>query len=246
METEWHIVYLSFEEGQVGKDYIGKHSTFDLNDGYLGSFSDKTFNPKNRIILEYAKTKEAAVTAEIRWQKVFQVVEDPQFVNKSYQTSDKFSYCEIGENHHNFGKRLWHKQSGEQCYSKEKPGPEWVLGQHESLNVALSEKMKGENNPNYGNRWKRRWTEAEIKVFLERPRGKDHHWSSLHRDMNGTNNTFYGKNHSEESKEKNRLSHTGENDYVTGTFWWVNVEGESKRSKEPPGPEWQQGRKWRN
>ena len=86
----WHFVYLSFEEGVEGRNYVGKHSTDNLNDGYLGSYSDSTFNPSARIILEYAHTVEAAITAEIRWQRALKVVENPQFVNRAYQTSTKF------------------------------------------------------------------------------------------------------------------------------------------------------------
>jgi hypothetical protein len=86
----WHFVYLSFEEGPNGRSYVGKHSTEDLNDGYLGSYSDSSFAPSNRTILEYARTAEAAIAAEIRWQRVLKVVEDPQFVNRAYQTSTKF------------------------------------------------------------------------------------------------------------------------------------------------------------
>jgi hypothetical protein len=83
----WHIVYLSFDSSPSGRNYIGKHSTDNLHDGYLGSFKDKTFTPDTQIILGYFKTPEAAVAAEIQWQRVFQVVSDPTYANRSYQTS---------------------------------------------------------------------------------------------------------------------------------------------------------------
>lgn len=86
----WHIVYLSYESKPGGRNYIGKHSTNDLYDNYLGSFSDEYFDPDSRITLGVFNSKEAAVQAEIQWQKVFRVVPDPRFANKSYQTSSKF------------------------------------------------------------------------------------------------------------------------------------------------------------
>lgn len=96
----WHVVYLSFESGQTGRDYIGKHSTKNLHDGYLGSYRDPSFSPDSRIILGYYKTAKAAVTAEIQWQKVFQVATDPQFSNQVYQTSSKFDAGHLGWCYH--------------------------------------------------------------------------------------------------------------------------------------------------
>ena len=90
----FHTVYLSFEED--GRDYIGKHTTNNPYDDYLGSFKDDKFDPTNKIILEYAATEEGAIEAEIRWQKVFGVVEDPQFVNRSLQTSTGFYFNRRG------------------------------------------------------------------------------------------------------------------------------------------------------
>jgi hypothetical protein len=102
----FHTVYNSFESNPQGRDYIGKHSTDNLSDGYLGSYRDESFNPDAKIVFAYAKTKEGAVWLEIMFQKVFGVVEDPQFANKSYQTSTKFSYSEgcPGERNGMFGR----------------------------------------------------------------------------------------------------------------------------------------------
>jgi len=99
----FHTVYLSFEPD--GRDYIGKHSSENPYDDYLGSYKDKSFDPKNKIILEYSTTEEGAVEAEMRWQRVFNVVEDPQFVNRSYQTSNKFVTGFKGGEHPLYGKR---------------------------------------------------------------------------------------------------------------------------------------------
>jgi hypothetical protein len=97
----FHTVYLSFEPD--GRDYIGKHSSEDPYDDYLGSYKDKSFDPTNKIILEYSKTEEGAVEAEIRWQKVFKVAENPQFANQSYQTNRGFVLDTRGEKHPLYG-----------------------------------------------------------------------------------------------------------------------------------------------
>ena len=95
----FHTVYNSYETD--GRDYIGKHSTDDINDGYLGSFKDKTFEPNSKIIIAHAKTAEGALWLEIQFQKVFDVVEDPQFANRAYQTSTGFYYGSISESNRN-------------------------------------------------------------------------------------------------------------------------------------------------
>jgi hypothetical protein len=102
----FHTAYNSFESKPQGRDYIGKHSTEDLSDGYLGSFKDESFEPDAKIVLGYAKTAEGAVWLEIQYQRAFNVVENPQFANQSYQTSTKFSYSEgcYGEKNGMYGR----------------------------------------------------------------------------------------------------------------------------------------------
>ena len=90
----FHIVYNSYEP--EGRDYIGKRSTKNPYEGYLGSFSDTTFNPEHKIVLAYAKTPEGAIWLEMMFQRVFNVVENEQFANRSVQTSTKFQYDPTG------------------------------------------------------------------------------------------------------------------------------------------------------
>ena len=94
METpkEYYYTYYSYEE--YGKGYIGSRKCFCLpgeDIKYLGSSSDKTFKPTHKIILkdDYI-TREEAYADEITLQEYYKVVENPHFVNKSYQTSTKF------------------------------------------------------------------------------------------------------------------------------------------------------------
>lgn len=86
----YHIVYLSYEEKPGGRNYIGKHSTEDLYDGYLGSFADTSFSPDARIVLGIYKDSASAVQSEIQWQRALGVKEDESYANQVYQTSTGF------------------------------------------------------------------------------------------------------------------------------------------------------------
>jgi hypothetical protein len=92
MDYLYHFVYLSYESHEGGRMYIGKHSTNNLYDGYMGSFNDPHFCPDSRIILQYYFTEIASIAGEIQWQKVFRVAEDAEYANRAYQTSDRFYY----------------------------------------------------------------------------------------------------------------------------------------------------------
>jgi hypothetical protein len=126
MIDQWHIVYLSYEEGKYGRDYIGYHSTNNLFDGYFGSFKDDTFNPSHRIILGYYKTRAAAALAECHWHKVFSVREDLQFANQCQSIPGFFIPDHTGEKNPMFGKKR----------------PE-----HAQL---MRERMTGDKNPMFG------------------------------------------------------------------------------------------------
>jgi hypothetical protein len=86
----FHTVYCSFESKPNGRDYLGKHSSLNPYDPYLGSYKDDSFDPDSKIVLAYANSPEGAIWLEIMFQKVFNVVEDPSFTNKAYQTSTGF------------------------------------------------------------------------------------------------------------------------------------------------------------
>jgi hypothetical protein len=86
----FHTAYNSFETKPNGRDYIGKHSSEDPYDNYLGTFKDKSFDPNAKIIMAYSKTPEGALWFEINFHNVFNVSQNPQFANRSKQTSTKF------------------------------------------------------------------------------------------------------------------------------------------------------------
>jgi hypothetical protein len=90
---EYHYTYYSYEKW--GRGYFGSRTCrcFPEEDiRYFGSFKDKTFKPKYKIILkdDYA-TREEAYADEIILQEYYKVVENPHFANRAYQTSTGFS-----------------------------------------------------------------------------------------------------------------------------------------------------------
>jgi hypothetical protein len=89
---KYYYTYYSYEEW--GRGYFGSRGCECLPEedvNYLGSFSDKSFKPKYKIILkdDYA-TREEAYADEIILQEYYKVVENPHFANRAYQTSTKF------------------------------------------------------------------------------------------------------------------------------------------------------------
>jgi hypothetical protein len=104
--TLYHYTYYSYEE--FGRGYIGKRSckcSPEEDVKYFGSYRDKTFKPTQKIILETYDTAEEAIADEILLQYFFKVVPNPHFVNKAYQTSNKFSYVMTSEEASKNGKK---------------------------------------------------------------------------------------------------------------------------------------------
>ena len=237
----FHFIYLSYEEVSSGRNYIGVRSTKDLNDGYMGSFTDTSFNPTARIILQFYKTREGALEAEIQWQKIFRVAENPEYANRAYQTSKKFDTA---------GGKVWHHKDGRQTVSHTHPGPEWSVGVSTELKRLRSWLIEGERNPNYG---KTQTPESNLKR-AEALRGpKNHNYGkprdpkvcekiSLAKKGVATGSTWWVNN--ELVLETHCKLCPGEG-WTQGRLkrcWWVNPEGKTKHSAKSPGPDWEQGR----
>jgi len=89
----------------------------------------------------------------------------------------------------------------------------------------LSEARKGENNPNYG----KKQSEETIRKRSEANKGKNK-----------------GKTPSEKNRRKyseaKKGKFAGENNPAYGKKWWNDGKGNTKFSKESPGPNWVPGR----
>lgn len=135
MENLYHTVYLSYEEGPSARQYVGKHSTADPYDDYFGSFHDDSFNPVGKYILGVYKTAQGATQGEIMWQHVLDVVRDPNYVNRAYQTSTGFdttgrkrSLNETSPGGKVTGNLPFWNNGLIQTRSKDCPGEGWVRG----------------------------------------------------------------------------------------------------------------------
>jgi hypothetical protein len=231
----YHVVYLSFEESPQGRVYIGKHSSEDPYDKYLGSFHDKTFKPTSKIILEYSKTEEGAILAEMRWQRVFSVAENPDFANKAYQTSTGFQFRES------------RTKSEEECRKLS----ESLRGEKNPMHGRV-----GELNPMYG-----RKHPPEIIQLLEKlaqERAKDLEWlrkvskkgkkekeSTRQKKREVVRGNWWT---SPDGELKRSIESPGEGwEMRRGNvgLWWVNAQGITCQSSECPGEGWKRGRRWK-
>lgn len=136
-----YYTYYSYEE--FGRGYIGYRKCPEgvppEDDLYLGSYKDKTFKPTSKIILTTHNTKIQAISAEIKIQKFFKVVENPHFVNKSYQKSTGFSFAASGADHPMSGKT--HTVKSKRRMSKAKLG--------KKLSESHIQKITGRKNHRY-------------------------------------------------------------------------------------------------
>ena len=103
---KYHYVYYSYEEW--GRGYIGVRTCKCLPENdkrYFGSFTDKTFNPKYKIILGVFSTREEALGAEINLHDFYQIDVNPHFANRSKQKTSKFTFYWTEERKLNASKR---------------------------------------------------------------------------------------------------------------------------------------------
>ena len=86
--------YYSYE--QWGRGYIGSRTAKGCHPGddYLGSYSDETFKPTDKIIL-FTGTAEECLAVEVKLHAFFDVVLDPHYANRARQTSTGFTTAGI-------------------------------------------------------------------------------------------------------------------------------------------------------
>jgi hypothetical protein len=88
---KYHYTYYSYEEW--GRGYIGVRTSKCLPEEdikYFGSFTDKTFKPTQKIILQVFNTRKEALDAEITLHNFYEVNTNLHFANKAKMTSSGF------------------------------------------------------------------------------------------------------------------------------------------------------------
>lgn len=131
-------VYYSYEE--YGRGYIGKRECKCIPEedvSYFGSFTDETFKPTQKIIIDIFDSAEEALKAEILLHGFYEVDKNPHFVNRSKQSSEKFYCCLYGEENPMYGK-----------FGEDHPA--YGYRHTEEVLKMFSERQRGEKNHMYG------------------------------------------------------------------------------------------------
>lgn len=179
---QYHYTYYSYEEW--GRGYIGRRSCYSPpgeDTLYFGSFSDKTFRPTEKVILETFDSVIQAIHAEIVLHYFYKVDVNPHFANRAKQTSTGFA-CRgnwKGKRHSeetkeklsriNRGRkasrtsiekmredkmtRRWWTNGVEQKFVKDCPGPSWRRGMLEGTTK--------------GGEW---WNNGKEQVYIKPPK----------------------------------------------------------------------------
>lgn len=209
--------YYSYEEW--GRGYLGSRGcpVPPEEDIYFGSFSDKTFNPTQKIILSVHPDRWSAYEEEVVLHDFFDVVKNPHFANRSKAKPGGFLYSPEG-------KTVWNKEGVVKTFDED-PGDGWEPGFPEDQNRESHNMGK--------NLWYNPET-SERGYFAEPPsenwvKGCPEDWNLKVPKWTVENNPMSGK--------------TGDEHPCGGTLWWVNPEtGETRRILVSPGPGWEEGR----
>lgn len=109
---EFHYVYVVISQEKPDYFYFGKHSTHNLNDGYLGSSSDENWNSLKRTLYPVAffETDEEAIQYETLVLQKYDLKNHPFAINKvnnDYVEGGWNRGMSINEEHRDYVKHLY-------------------------------------------------------------------------------------------------------------------------------------------
>lgn len=180
-DRKYFYVYYSYEPW--GRGYIGKRECWcppEEDIKYFGSYSDKTFRPTEKIILETFDTVEEAFESEIILQEFYEVDKNPHFANIYIHRSKNF--CNNGSEiiRNKISESLTGIKRSEETKKKISESKKGTIVSEETKEK-LREKRKGKK-PTLGVKRSKESIENQRQWML-------------------SNNPFKGKKHTEESKK---------------------------------------------
>lgn len=181
MQTQFHIIYKTISES--GRYYVGRHSTFNIEDGYLGSgrWVESIKNKKSlrREIVSYHDTFEELVEAE---EKILSdVITDPN--NMNYSNKSIGFGTGVYNPSHGGTNRSWNK--GKKC-------------------PTISEGRKNGKIPNISSEKRSELAKAAWKngVYDNRPSMSEEHKEKI-------SSSLKGRIQSDHQKQRMKEVHTG-------------------------------------
>ena len=188
MKSKFHFLY-KITNWYNGKEYIGKHSTYNINDGYMGSGTAIKQAIKKYGIEYFTKEIISFYNSEEEVLKEESILVNEQYINSKYT----------------YNIALGGTQGGGYVRSKEtcKKISEWHKDRPltDSHKKAISDSITGEKNPFYG----KEHTKETKQKLREKNLGKKHTEETKQKisdSITGEKNPFYGMKHSEENLKK--------------------------------------------
>jgi hypothetical protein len=207
-KKKYFYVYYSYEPW--GRGYIGKRECFCLPEEdikYFGSFSDKTFKPTEKIILQTFSNATEAFKSEIFLQEFYKVDKNPHFANIYIHRSENF--CNNGNQiiRDKISASLTGIKRSEETKKKLSESKKGIIVSEETK-LKLKEKRKG-RKPSLGMKHTEECKEKQRERMLENNpfKGKKHTQETkniISEKGKGRTPHNKGKPHSEETKQKIR------------------------------------------
>jgi molybdopterin converting factor small subunit len=207
---KYFYVYYSYEPW--GRGYIGKRECECLPEEdvkYFGSYRDKTFKPTEKIVLEIFSTLQEVMQAEILLHEFYQVDKNPHFANRAKATSTAFYYVAKGEDNPFYGRTHTEDSKNKISESLKALGenhPSKTEEFRENNRKFMQERMKSygenmENHPSKKPEVREKISESLKDLGENHPSKQPEHKKKNSECRKGEKNHFYGKKHTEESKE---------------------------------------------